>query len=70
MYQSKWHFPNPDLGKKYSFKILGERFKEHKSRLNRDYVQTGKLPFDKYSNISEEDWEIFVRQRGGQAFQV
>ena len=70
MYQSKWHFPNLDMGKKKSFQILGDRFKEHKSRLNRDYVQKGELPFDKYSSISEEDWEIFVRQKGGEAFQV
>ena len=58
------------MGKKKSFQILGDRFKEHKSRLNRDYVQKGELPFDKYSSISEEDWEIFVRQKGGEAFQV
>ena len=70
MYQSKWYFPNVDMGKKKSFQILGERFKEHKSRLNRDYVQTGNLPFDKYSNISEEDWEIFVRQKEDEEFKV
>ena len=70
MYQSKWHFPNLDIGKIKSFQILGDRFKEHKSRLNRNYVQKGELPFDKYSNISEKDWEIFVRQKGGEAFQV
>lgn len=70
MYQSKWHFPNLDMGKIKSFQILGDRFKEHKSRLNTKYVQKGELPFDKYSNISEEDWEIFVRQKGGEAFQV
>ena len=58
------------MGKKKSFQILGERFKEHKSRLNREYVQKGAQPFDKYSNISEEDWEIFVRKKGGEAFLV
>ena len=70
MYQSKWHFPNLDMGKIKLFQILGDRFKEHKSRLNRDYVQTGKLPFDKYDNISEEDWEIFVRQKDDEEFKV
>ena len=70
MYQSKWHFPNLDMGKRKSFQILGERFKEHKSRLNRDYVKKGALPFDKYSNISEEDWEIFVRQKEDEEFKV
>ena len=70
MYQSKWHFPNPNIAKKYSFQILGERFKEHKSRLVRDYVNKGALPFDKYSNISEEDWEIFVRKKEDEEFKV
>ena len=70
MYQGKWPFPNLDMGRKKAFQILDERFKDHKSKLYVEYIKVGSEPFDKYSSISEEDWEIFTKSKQDEAFQV
>ena len=70
MYQDKWHFSNLDMGKKKAFQILGERFKDFKSKLYVEYVKTENEPFDKYSSISEEECEKFKKLKEDIAFQV
>lgn len=58
------------MGRKKAFQILGERFKDHKSKLYVEYVLAGAEPFDKYSSISEDDWEKFKKLKEDIAFQV
>ena len=43
--------------------MLGESFRRWKSELNTKYVKTGRTPFADYGEISQAQWEEFVRQK-------
>ena len=55
------------------FKQLDERWRDFKATLTKHYIRgkrKGEHPKERYSFISEEAWESFVKQREDPAFQV
>jgi hypothetical protein len=47
-------------GRDYALKKMGDRWRQWKSDLNRDYVQKNLPPFTDYGHISQADWDTFV----------
>lgn len=47
-------------GRDYALKKMGDRWRQWKSDLNRDYVQKNLPPFTDYGHISQSDWDTFV----------
>jgi len=52
-----------DRVRHYARKMLGESFRRWKSELNTKYVKTGRTPFADYGEITQAQWEEFVRQK-------
>ena len=52
-----------DSVRHYARKMLGESFHRWKSELNTKYVKTGRTPFADYGEITQAQWEEFVRQK-------
>lgn len=50
-------------GRDYALKKMGDRWRQWKSDLNRDYVQKNLPPFTDYGHISQADWDTFVADR-------
>ena len=47
----------------YARKMLGESSRRWKSEFNSKYVKQGRTPFADYVEITQEQWEEFVRQK-------
>ena len=52
-----------DRAKKTTMKTLCNIFRDYKSMLNCNFVKKGLVPFEKYGNISKDDWNLFVEQK-------
>ena len=52
-----------DRVRDYARKMLGESFRRWKSELNTKYVKKGRTPFADYGEITQAQWEEFVRQK-------
>ena len=47
-----------------------DAWKNGKYVLNKDFVKTGKEPFELYPSINKEDWEEFKRRRKSPEFKA
>ena len=52
-----------DRVRHYARKMLGESFRRWKCELNTKYVKNGRTPFADYGEITQAQWEEFVRQK-------
>ena len=52
-----------DRVRHYANKMLGESFRRWKSELNTKYVKKGRTPFADYEEITQAQWEEFVRKK-------
>jgi hypothetical protein len=51
---------NEDLCKGHAMVIAGKSLRSLRSKLNKNYVQKGKTPYEDYSFIKRHVWEEFV----------